>query len=222
MYIFRSFLFLVTLVLAVPALAQTDSTVVKVDSAYANPVSKKPKVTVPKDTTFVPLANEKSPVVKDSARLALEALPGKAAWSSAILPGLGQIKNGRWWKVPFIYGGLVSVGLAFEFNHRYYKEFLGELQYRQRTGEPLDPRYANHDDQALNSVKNFYRRNRDLSALGFLAVHAINIIDAYVDAKFFRYDISDKLGFQFQPSVIAVPSYASNTPVPVLKLVIPL
>ncbi len=221
---------LASLAFTLPGFAQTDSAFVKVDSAVGNPASKKPKTLVVKDTTIVPLnktAPAKHGVVKDSARLALEAMPARAAWGSAMVPGLGQIRNGRWWKVPFIYGGLVSVGLAFEFNQRYYKEFLKELQYRTYTRGADDParknpKYLQYDDNALISAKNFYRRNRDLSILGFLGVHAINIIDAYVDAKFFRYDISDKLGFKVQPSLMPPATYAFSMPVPSIKLTIPL
>lgn len=231
MYIFRLFFLLAVFACTQKVFAQTDSAFVKVDSAVANPDSKKPKTPVVKDTTVVPLnktkPDSKHTVVKDSARLAIEALPGKAAWSSAMVPGLGQIKNGRWWKVPFIYGGLVSVGLAFEFNQRYYSEFLKELQYRTYKRGPDDParknpKYLQYDDNALISAKNFYRRNRDLSILGFLGVHAINVIDAYVDAKFFRYDISDKLGFNVQPSLMPPLSYAYAIPLPALKITVSL
>lgn len=230
MHIQRLLLLLAALTFALPVFSQTDTAFVKVDSAVANPDSKKPKTRVVKDTVVVPAvkgsAKSEHKVVKDSARLALEALPGKAAWSSAIVPGWGQIRNGRWWKVPFIYGGLVSIGLAFDFNQRYYKEFLEELQYRvgdKPEGAPdrKNPKYLQYDNEALISAKNFYRRNRDLSILGFFGVHAINIIDAYVDAKFFRYDISDKLGFRVQPSLIPT-TYANATPVPAIKLTISL
>src|SRR3546814_19441547 len=60
---------------------------------------------------------EEEPVVyKDSARLTLENRTRQAVRSSAILPGLGQVQNGRWWKVPMVYGGFVGLGLFFEFN----------------------------------------------------------------------------------------------------------
>ena len=222
MHILKFLVLLAALAVSAPVFSQTDSAFVKVDSAVANPVSAKPKTKTVKDTTIVPLnktAKGKPAVVKDSARLALEALPRKAAWGSAVLPGLGQIRNGRWWKVPFIYGGLVSVGLAFEFNNRYYRDILKELQYRELHNQTkLNPDYEPFGREQLISAKNFYRRNRDLSVLGFLGVHAINIIDAYVDAKFFRYDISDKLGFNVQPSLMPSMSFASVTPVPALKI----
>ncbi|PWG79627.1 hypothetical protein DDR33_16320 [Pararcticibacter amylolyticus] len=215
-----------------PVFSQTDSTAVRIDSLVAAPVSAKPKIIAPKDTTAKDKnkqKQEKGGVVKDSVRLALEAMPKRAAWSSAIIPGWGQIRNGRWWKTPFIYGGLVSVGLAYNFNQGYYKKLVKELQVRWRAdhnqpreGDVNNPDFAPFEDNALISAKDFYRRNRDLSILGLLAVHTINIIDAYVDAKFFRYDISDKLGFNVQPTLLPPASFASAPPVPALKLTIPL
>lgn len=193
----------------------------------ANPDSRQPRTVVPKDTVVRVVGEkpDKPAVVKDSARLAIERMPGQAARRSAILPGLGQIKNGRWWKVPFIYGGLVGTALVFEFNQRYYRDILTELQVRYNESEnipdnrPHNPEYANLDETALLSGRDFYRRNRDLSVLVGLGVYAINIIDAYVDAKFFRWDVSDELAFKVKPSLQSLPTtHASLVPVPGIKI----
>ncbi len=171
-------------------------------------------------------------IVKDSARLALEALPRKAALSSLVVPGLGQIKNKRWWKVPLVYGGFVGVGLVFEFNSRYYREVLKEVQYRtthrNEISERTDRGYKyslvdehgeyRYSTEGLTSAKDYYRRNRDLSILAGLAFHAFQIIDAYVDAKFFRYDIGEDLSLRIAPSAQTVPGSYSYMPVPSLKL----
>jgi Family of unknown function (DUF5683) len=139
---------------------------------------------------------------KDPTRLALEKMPRNAAFRSAILPGWGQVYNKRWWKVPLIYGGFAGLGLIFEFNNRYYRSFLKEAQYRAyHPGEKENPLYVNVSDAGIILIKDDYRRNRDLSVLAGVALYAINIIDAYVDAKFFRYDISDNLTLQIKPSI---------------------
>lgn len=152
-------------------------------------------------------AIQKPAVFKDSARLAIEAMPRRAAIKSAMLPGLGQIHNKRWWKVPLIYGGLVGIGLVFEFNQRYYKIFLEEAQYRElNPGKTKNPLFAGYTSQGIISIKDSYRRNRDLTILAGIGFYAINIIDAYVDAKFFRFDISDELSLRVDP-VIHQPDY---------------
>lgn len=161
-----------------------------------------------KDSTKVVF--KKEPAVKDSARLAIEAMPRHAALKSLMVPGLGQIYNKRWWKVPLVYGGFVGIGLVFEFNQRYYKVFLKEAQFRelnpQKTENPL---YSNYSSQGIIAIKDSYRRNRDLSVLAGLGFYAITIIDAYVDAKFFRFDISDELSLKVEPVVNQIPMYAS-------------
>lgn len=169
-------------------------------------------------------AIKKEPAIKDSARLAIEAMPRRAALNSAMLPGLGQITNKRWWKVPLVYGGFVGIGLVFEFNQRYYKVFLKEAQFRQENpGKTQNPLYAPYTTEGIISIKDSYRRNRDLSLLAGLGFYAINIIDAYVDAKFFRFDISDDLSVKVSPSLNPNPIHASSvSPVLGVKLKISL
>ncbi|MHB1178899.1 MAG: DUF5683 domain-containing protein, partial [Daejeonella sp.] len=108
-------------------------------------------------------------VVKDSARLAAEERPRIAVRRSAILPGLGQIYNKRWWKVPLVYGGFVGIGLVFEFNQRTYKIFLKEAQFRElNPNKTQNPLYAQYSREGIISIKDAYRRNRDLSILAGL------------------------------------------------------
>lgn len=141
-------------------------------------------------------------VVKDSARLALERMPRQAAMKSAMLPGLGQFYNKRWWKVPLIYGGFIGIGLVYEFNQRNYKIFLKEAQYRELNPKKTqNPLFAGYSSQGIITIKDSYRRDRDLSILAGLGFYAINIIDAYVDAKFFRFDISDELSLKVDPVI---------------------
>lgn len=171
--------------------------------AQTDAFSQKKNDTIPGRQDTSRTAVEKKPVVKDSARLAIEAMPRRAAIKSAILPGLGQIYNKRWWKVPLVYGGFIGIGLVYEFNQRNYKIFLKEAQYRElNPGKTENRLFAGYTTEGIISIKDSYRRNRDLSILGGLGFYAINIIDAYVDAKFFRFDISDELSLQLSPSVI--------------------
>jgi hypothetical protein len=152
--------------------------------------------------------------VKDSARLAIEAMPRKAAIRSAILPGLGQIYNGRlWWiKVPVIYGGLGTLAGIYAWNQNNYKTFLTEAQYRlEHNQQPQDPRFVNIDYEGIIRIKDSYRRDRDLTIIGMVGFYALNIIEAYVDAKFFRFDVSEDLALKVTPSMQMAPSaYAYN------------
>lgn len=156
---------------------------------------------------------KKLPATKDSARLAIEEMPRRAAMKSLILPGLGQIYNKRWWKVPLVYGGFIGIGLVFEFNNRNYQVFLKEAQFRELNPQKtLNPLYSGYTNEGIIQIKDAYRRDRDLSVLGGLGFYAITIIDAYVDAKFFRFDISDELSMRIQPAVVQPPVHASAFP----------
>ncbi len=156
-------------------------------------------IAAPRTTGSKATVNE---VVKDSARLAAEERPRIAVRKSAVLPGLGQIYNKRWWKVPLVYGGFVGIGLVFEFNQRYYQIFLKEAQYRElNPGMTQNPDYAVASNEGIIQIKDSYRRNRDLTILAGIGFYAIQLIDAYVDAKFFRFDVSDDLSFKVEPVV---------------------
>jgi hypothetical protein len=155
---------------------------------------------------------------KDAARLRLESLPKKAAWSSAILPGLGQVQNKRWWKLPLIYGGFASFVIAYRNNDDQYHVFLNEIQYRlANNGNPGNPDFAGYSFEGLVRIKDNFRRNRELSIIGGVVLHAVNIIDAYVDAKFFRFDISENLSLQIRPSLQNQWAYSAMRPQPALS-----
>lgn len=149
---------------------------------------------------------EEEIVFKDSARLAIEAHTRRAWRRSAIVPGWGQYTNGGlWWiKAPVIYGGYVTAGLVFEFNHRYYKEILDEVQFRMDNNDAvLNPLYQNYNTQSLINAKDFYRRNRDLTVLVTIGWHALNAIEAYVDSMLKnRWSISDDLSFNVSPTLL--------------------
>jgi hypothetical protein len=176
----------------------------------------------------VQLASPKKspPVVKSAARIELEKMPRRAAIRSAIIPGWGQLTNHRWWKVPLVYGGFVGIGLVYDFNQTNYKIFLKEAQNRQFNEQnpkgpqrPINPAYQTLSTTGIITIKDSYRRDRDLTILGGIAFYAVTIIDAYVDAKFFRFDINDELALQVKPAFQNIqPNGADGLPVASIKL----
>lgn len=211
MHVLRTLIIIFALFVSTGLMAQqTDSVAVKQDTV------KKVLKPVPVKTT---------PVVKSAERLRLEKMPGRAAFRSAVIPGWGQLTNKRWWKVPLVYGGFVGIGLVYDFNRTYYKIFLTEAQNREynvshpNAPRPVHPDYARLSNTGIITIKDQYRRNRDLSILGGVAFYTITIIDAYIDAKFFRFDISDDLALKVKPTLQQQPfnnSFAS--PIPSVKL----
>lgn len=128
--------------------------------------------------------------------------PAKAAFYSAVLPGLGQAYNKRYWKIPIVYGGLAT-GIYFyttnneEYN-RYrdaYKSRLAGLKtdefYFDSQGTPLTtPRVTT---EGLQRGQKFYRKNKEISLLVTLGIYALNIIDANVDAHLMQYNVDENL-----------------------------
>lgn len=150
----------------------------------------------------------------------------KAALRSAIIPGWGQIGNGltvyRGIKVSAIYVGGTLLAMSYIQNNRSYKEFLAEIQYRQENNDqsPKGSRFANIRNTAgLITAKDVYRRNREVVLFSFVALYAVNIIEAYVDARLKYFDVGDNMAIKISPSMInSNVRYGYNSFSPALKI----
>jgi hypothetical protein len=141
--------------------------------------------------------------------------PRRATIYSAVLPGLGQIYNRKYWKLPIVYGGFATLGYFINFNNNEY------TKYRKAYSDIIDsdpntksyeklaayPNYVKLNrlsqlPENLRIDKDGTRRNRDLVVIGTAAFYALNIIDASVDANFFNFDISDDLTINWVPGPV--------------------
>jgi hypothetical protein len=130
--------------------------------------------------------------------------PKKAAMYSAILPGLGQAYNKKYWKIPLVYGGFATLGYFIRWNNKEYS--TARQAYKDLTDKDPDTKsymdlkqivYYNLNNPAdvanlksgLVSSQDYYRRNRDLLIIITVAFYGLNIIDASVDGHFFNFDI---------------------------------
>jgi len=134
--------------------------------------------------------------------------PRKAVFYSAMVPGLGQVYNQKYWKVPFIYGAGGALAYFVVFNQDKYKKFREAID-KGDTGELVFIDGSYYDFEILPRGRDYYRRNRDLCALGTAAIYFLNIIDAMVDANFFYYDVSDDLSLHFQPVMLKNPGFTA-------------
>lgn len=146
----------------------------------------------------------------------------KAVWLGAVIPGAGQIYNGSYWKLPIVYGAFMGCGYAISINqNRYssYKNAYLDLYNDQQAGtvsedisksyiavlpEGYDLNRVGGVDTWMNTLKNqqnIYRRYRDYSILATVIVYALSLIDAYVDAQLFDYDISPDLSLNIEPQI---------------------
>jgi len=143
----------------------------------------------------------------------------KAAIFSAVLPGLGQAYNKKYWKIPIIYVGFGAFGYFVVSNNNEYSQFREAYIYTAN-GEtyPIDNPYVGKYNQAqLKEAMDFYRRNRDLSYILGGLWYTLNILEAYADAHFFDYDISEDLSMRVSPAAISIP-LAHIQPAPGIKV----
>jgi len=126
----------------------------------------------------------------------------KAVMYSLICPGLGQVYNKKYWKIPFIYGGGGAFLYYVTYNQMKYKKFRNALFDQQQTQNPVVIDGYEYKYTDLDNGRDYYRRYRDLSVAGLAAMYLLNVIDAMVDAYFVRYDISDDLSLKLEPAVM--------------------
>lgn len=121
--------------------------------------------------------------------------PARAAFYSALVPGLGQAYNKKYWKIPIVYIGLGSGIYFYTFNQKAYKGFRNE--YKKRLAGTslyeLDPKYGDFSNDKLIRGQKFHQRNRDLSALITAGIYILNIVDANVDAHLMQFNVNDNL-----------------------------
>ena len=134
--------------------------------------------------------------------------PKVAARRSAIIPGWGQAYNKKYWKIPIIYAGLGITGYIFVNNIKIYKEYKFAYSARIKAQPPtldstdyneLDNIYKVLSPNSIRSARDEFRRYVDYSALIFMLLWGLNVVDAAVDAHLKNFDISPDLSLQVRP-----------------------
>lgn len=157
-----------------------------------------------------------TPVPEEADTSRFSPDPMKAVWYSALFPGLGQIYNRRYWKLPIVIGGFMGLTYATTWNGRYYKDYsiayrdamdddpstksyLNFLPPHQRDEENLDMAWL---QSSLKRKKDSYRRYRDLCIISMIGVYLVCMVDAYVDAQLYNFNISPDVALKVTPAVI--------------------
>lgn len=141
--------------------------------------------------------------------------PNRAVWMSALFPGLGQVYNRRYWKLPIVVGGFMGLGYATSWNNGmltdYTRAYRDIMDNDPNTNSYMNLFPPNTQESSLDktwltnilqSRKNFYRRNRDLCIIAMVGVYFIAMVDAYVDASLSHFDISPDLTLDMTPAVM--------------------
>jgi len=137
-------------------------------------------------------------VVQDSIKLeTIDPLsPSKAAFYSAILPGLGQAYNKKYWKIPIVYAALgTGVGI-YAWNDRNYNKYRDEYK-RRLVGNPSTEGVLSQLTEAqLISAQRQFQKNRDLSLIVTVGIYILNIVEANVDAHLMQFNVSENLSLK--------------------------
>ncbi|WP_157480506.1 DUF5683 domain-containing protein [Gillisia sp. CAL575] len=159
-------------------------------------------------TTFV-VAQQDSLQIKINQDTVVEAkkdykeynplAPAKAAFFSAVLPGLGQAYNGKYWKIPIAYAGL-GIGIYFYLeNDKQYDRYRNA--YKSRLAGNIDDEFyvngvARVSTDGLIRAQKSFQRNKEISLLVTAGIYILNIIDANVDAHLQQFNVSEDLSFK--------------------------
>lgn len=141
--------------------------------------------------------------------------PTRAVWMSALFPGLGQIYNRRYWKIPIVIGAYMGLGYATTWNNnmltdynRAYRDIMDNDPDTKSYMNFFPPNTAESSldktwlTNILRSRKNFYRRNRDLCIIAMIGVYLVAMVDAYVDASLSHFDITPQLTMDMAPMLM--------------------
>ena len=162
--------------------------------------------------------------------LAFKPNPTKAVLL-ALVPGLGQIYNRKYWKLPIVYGGLMGCMYAITWNNKNFQDYstaYKDIMYDAKVNPDkpeawseswqvlttMDPESAIKDSNfkdRLKRQKDYFRRYRDLSIIITVGVYALSVVDAYVDAQLFDFDITPDLSMRVEPTVTPKTSVTPRT-----------
>ena len=126
----------------------------------------------------------------------------RATLWSTFVPGAGQIYNGKFWKAGVVYAGAFGLGYMYLSNtdsmQAYQDAYIARMDTSAAT---VDTRYPYLTDASVKSFRDYHRRLRDISILGFVGLYALQIIDANVDAHLYEFKVNQDLSLRAQPEI---------------------
>ena len=179
--------------------------------------------TVGSETAVSPLvAVEKDSISTDSLMLeegerviSFNPDPSRAVWMSALFPGLGQIYNRRYWKLPIVAGGFMGITYALTWNNRMYSDYtqgyrdIMDNDPATKSYMEFFPSFVKEEEldtewlkKVLKSKKDYYRKNRELSVICMVGMYLLCMVDAYVDASLSHFDISPDISMDVAPTLM--------------------
>lgn len=121
--------------------------------------------------------------------------PARVAFYSAVIPGLGQAYNKKYWKIPVVYAALGTGIYFYVDNNKGYKRVRNAYK-RRLAGFQDDEFQSRYTDDGLREAQKSFRRNKELSLLITVGLYALNIVDANIDAHLLQYNIDEDLSLK--------------------------
>lgn len=159
-----------------------------------------------KDTSFqqVNIDTSKNKLPADTVKK-IRSIASKAALRSTLFPGLGQIYNKKYWKLPLVYAALAFPISTFGYNRTWYQKTRFAYTVRSTKDSinftQIDPELQPLSVPSLKLYRNEFRKNMDFSVIGLLLIWGLNIVDATVDGHLRTFDVSDELSMQIKPVI---------------------
>jgi hypothetical protein len=181
------------------------SSVVAQDSLVVAPVTDSMQVTIEQSV-------DSAAVIEQTTIMPWRPKPGKAMLMSALIPGGGQAYNRKYWKIPIVCAGYAALIYAISWNGKYYNDYkrayisiadndpaTNDYQEYIPAGQVVDDSYMYWLTDALNKKQLSYRQNRDLSIICIVGFYGLTILDAFVDAQLYDFDINPDLSLRVEP-----------------------
>ena len=120
--------------------------------------------------------------------------PAKAAFFSAVVPGLGQVYNKKYWKIPIIYAGMAAGVYFYKQQDDEYNRFRDA--YKRRLAGYNDDEFQGISEDRLINAQKSAQKNKSISIIVTVAFYLLNVVDANVDAHLRQYEVSEDLSLQ--------------------------
>ncbi|MEM6642085.1 MAG: DUF5683 domain-containing protein [Bacteroidota bacterium] len=154
------------------------------------------------DSTFIK-AEENAELFREMSNLD----PQRAALLSAVLPGLGQVYNKQYWKVPIVVTGMVVFAHFINYNNKVYNALRNAALIDNATGTSPYEGIISSDDAIIRN-RDIFRRNRDFMMVLGAGFYLLQIVDAHVSAHLDEFLVNKDLALHIEPSIESTPLFS--------------
>lgn len=169
---------------------------------FVSAINAQDRPTLLTDSTFTEEAEDATLFEEQS-----ELNPQRAALLSAIFPGMGQAYNKQYWKVPIVWGGVLTFAHFINYNNKVYHGFRNAALLESKG---LTNPYSSivSSPTALVRNRDNFRRNRDMLIIVGTAFYLLQIVDAHVSAHLDEFKVNDQLALGIEPSIQSTPLFS--------------